>query len=119
MRRVALLLVAVGCAGTARVAGPENRIACAGPHTLADRATGRLQGRVTDSASDAPLADLEVSVGVQVTRTDADGRWAIGNLPEGEYRVAVRRGGRTLYETPVHLCPEDVTTLRTPVRQGT
>ena len=122
MRRAAVLLLlgSVSCAGRARVTAPENRISCAGPHTLADSATGRLQGRVSDAASDGPLAGVEVSVesraATRVTTTDADGRWRVGNLVEGDYTVVMRRGARTLYATPVHLCPEDVTTLRTPLR---
>ncbi len=115
-----LALLAAGCgARHAHVAGPENRISCAGPHTLADGANGRLQGRVSDAAGDAPLAGVDVLVQSRAASrsvaTDDDGRWRIGNLPEGEYLVVMRRGQSMLYSTSLHLCPEDVQTLRTPV----
>jgi hypothetical protein len=113
-------LVAAGCAAQ-RGLVPENRIACSGPHTLADSANGRLQGRVTDALDDRPLAGIEVSIGaadgVRATTTDVHGEWRIGNLPEGEYRVLLHHSGRRLYSSVLHLCSEDVLTLRTPVRR--
>ncbi len=55
---------------------------------------GSLAGRVLDPGA-RPVADAQVTV-LEVgrsTRTDADGRYALGSLPGGSYRVAVRRVG--------------------------
>jgi len=107
-----------GCAH-GRHTVPENRLDCAGPHSLADPASGRLQGKVTNAATDEPIADLQVIVNARGLRrdttTDEGGRWLVGDLPEGEYQVLVTRGPRTLYTTSVHLCPTDVLTLRAPI----
>jgi carboxypeptidase family protein len=116
--RALILLVVAGCA-TPRGLAPENRIACSGPHTLADSATGRVQGRVTDAADDAPLAGVEVTVTsrdkARATATDGHGEWRIAELPEGQYEIVVHRGTRALYSSVVHVCAEDVLTLRTPI----
>lgn len=121
MRPILLLCIALAGCAHARRATPETRIDCAGPHSLADSANGRMQGNVTDAATNAPLADVQVSVrgrGHEAqTTTDARGHWLIGDLPEGDYVLVVTRGPEPLYQSGVHLCPEDVLTLRTPIRR--
>ena len=119
-RHVAIALFCLGaCASRHRVV-PENRVSCAGPHTLADTANGRLQGTATDAGSDVPVAGVDVSVSSpghnRSTITDDRGGWRLGDLPEGRYNVVLHREGRVLYSHVVHLCPEDVITLRTPLR---
>ena len=58
-------------------------------------ATGRVAGRVVDQTTGAPLADAAVQV-VGTTRgamTDADGRYAIHDIPAGSVTLHVRRIG--------------------------
>jgi len=116
---VFLVAAIASCAHGRRVDGPENRLDCAGPHTLADSANGRLQGNVSDASDERPLDDVSVTIQSRslrrATQTDARGHWLVGDLPEGEYVVFLQRGARTIYSTSVHLCPEDVLTLRTPL----
>ena len=122
MGRLAIVLVCVCACASRHRAAPENRVACAGPHTLADTANGRLQGTATDADSDAPMPGVDVSVSSpghnRSTVTDDQGEWRLGDLPEGRYNVVLHREGRILYSHIVHLCPEDVVTLRTPLRQA-
>src|SRR5262249_48814399 len=118
---VAVAAVGAGCATRSRAkVQPEGRLSCAGPHPVADSANGRMRGRVIDADDGAPLAGVEVSVATggehQAATTDDDGAWEIAGLTEGRYNVVFHRGDRVLYSTPVNLCPEDVTTLRTPLR---
>ena len=121
-RHVAIALFCLGaCASRHRVV-PENRVSCAGPHTLSDTANGRLQGTATDADSDVPVPGVDVSVSSpghnRSTVTDDRGGWLLGDLPEGRYNVVLHREGRVLYSHVVHLCPEDVITLRTPLREA-
>lgn len=121
MRAVVLLSIAAltaACASRAR-SKPEVRLSCAGPHTLADSANGRVHGRATDARDGAPLAGIVVSVAAgdehHETITDAAGEWEIGNLHEGHYAVVLHRGTTVLYSAMIDLCPEDVVRVRTPL----
>lgn len=63
----------------------------------------RISGRITDSASDEPIVDAIVTVemattaetaglpAVWVTTTDADGNYAVGDLPAGSYCVDITK----------------------------
>lgn len=65
------------------------------PAALQAQATGHLNGRVVDAASGAGLPDAGVQlVGTTIgTRTDAEGRFVIPNLPAGTVTLHVRRLG--------------------------
>jgi len=73
----------VGTPATGPVASPE-----ASPVASPAANTGTITGRVTDDATGAPLADVYVTVGWETlmlaTITDADGRYAVPNVPAGE-----------------------------------
>jgi hypothetical protein len=75
--------------------GPAARSAVAAPAGKPVPATGDIGGTVRDSASGAPLPGGEVRVSragtlVASTITDAFGRYAIHNLPEGAYTAEAR-----------------------------
>ena len=74
--------------------------AAAAVPVAAQLSTGAITGRVVDSASRQPLADVTVSVeGTQFgARTGDDGTYTIGGVPAGSYTVRARRIG---YESPV------------------
>jgi outer membrane receptor for ferrienterochelin and colicins len=63
---------------------------------LAAQTAHRLDGRVTEAGSDAPLqgAAVQAEGPVRLTATtDAEGRWSIAAVPAGRYVVRVRRMG--------------------------
>lgn len=54
---------------------------------------GALSG-IVYSAEGRPLIDAEVRAGDRaIARSDADGRWSLGNLPAGRVRLEIRRIG--------------------------
>ncbi len=59
------------------------------------QATGEITGRVTDSASGAPIAAAQVQVGGTALGAVAgdDGRFRIASVPPGTHQVTVRRIG--------------------------
>jgi hypothetical protein len=89
------------------------------PGALAAQTTGTIAGRVTDAASDLPLATAQVAIeGLgRSTTTDDDGRFVLGGVPTGSYSlriellsyrpltlegVEVRAGRRTSLEAPLN-----------------
>ncbi|HZX94891.1 MAG TPA: carboxypeptidase regulatory-like domain-containing protein [Myxococcales bacterium] len=66
---------------------------------MAQTAAGSLAGVVVDAATQAPLADAQVTarspalVGEQSAMTDATGAFEMTFLPAGSYTVTVRRDG--------------------------
>ncbi|HEX5725799.1 MAG TPA: TonB-dependent receptor [Longimicrobiaceae bacterium] len=71
-------------------------LALLAPLAAAAQATGRVEGRVLDAASGAPLAGARVQVqgGVQGANTDAEGRFAIARVPAGSHVLAATLLGR-------------------------
>lgn len=63
--------------------------------SLTAQSTGTIRGRVTDAASQRPIADAQVTVvgtgGGAVTNTNGD--YVIANVPAGSYQVNARRIG--------------------------
>ena len=64
--------------------------------------TGRVSGVVTDSASERPLSDVQVSVvGTRIGGvTDAQGRYTINGAPSGERTIEARRIGYRVVRVP-------------------
>src|SRR5262245_60726611 len=99
MRALAAIAIAfaASCAAQRR-ATPELRLACAGPHTLMDRAAGSVKGRVFDADAGRPLAGVTVLVrsaaASHAATTDDAGEWRIGNLDEGDYLVVMELSGK-------------------------
>src|SRR3954467_5477066 len=66
---------------------------------MAQTAAGSLAGVVVDAATQAPLADAQVTargpalVGEQSAMTDATGAFEMTFLPAGPYTVTIRREG--------------------------
>ena len=65
------------------------------PTPLAAQGTGRITGVVTDSASDRPVGNVQVTVvGTRIGAvTDAQGRYTINNAPTGTRSIEARRIG--------------------------
>ncbi|MFC7220384.1 MFS transporter [Streptomyces polyrhachis] len=69
---------------------------------------GRLTGRIA-AAGGVPLAEVNVTLAdargevVASTRTDADGHYAIGELPAGEYTLAASAAAHRPTATPVRV----------------
>ncbi len=55
-----------------------------------------ISGRLLAKASGAPISNAVVTFAGQLTRTDADGRFYFEQLPEGRWRLAVRKEGYLL-----------------------
>lgn len=99
MLGLALVLgVFVGSTAHAQAAGSE-RV----PHEESDR-TGSVRGQVLDKRSQAPIVGVLVALettGIGST-TDADGRYALEDVPVGSYTLIVRAPGyRPLAKTDV------------------
>jgi TonB-linked SusC/RagA family outer membrane protein len=76
--------------------------------------TGRITGVVTDSASDRPIGDVQVSVvGTRIgSVTDAQGRYTINSAPSGTRTIEARRiGYRAARIVNVNVQLEGTTTL--------
>ena len=56
----------------------------------AQQSTGTLRGRVTDAASQQPLAGATVSIGSRRALSEADGRYTVSAVPAGTDSVRVR-----------------------------
>ena len=57
----------------------------------AKASSGRLKGRVTNSANGVPIRNLTIEViGQGETTTNQDGKYAFDNLPAGSYKVIIK-----------------------------
>jgi len=67
--------------------------------------TGTIRGKVTDAASGAPLAAVQISVeGARVGgQTSSDGNYSINGVPSGAQTLVARRVGYTLQRLPVNV----------------
>lgn len=65
--------------------------------------TRTITGTVTDAATGQPLEDARVSVrGTSLsTTTGAGGRFTLGNVPEGNLTIAIRRIGHNFVDLPL------------------
>lgn len=63
--------------------------------------TGEIRGRVTDPATQQPIAGVAVSAGSRAALTQADGRYVIRDVPAGSYTLRARLIGYVLLEQPV------------------
>ncbi len=59
----------------------------------AQEPTGTVRGRVTDDATQAPLAGASITVGSHGAQTDAEGRYVITGLPAGTDSLRARMLG--------------------------
>ena len=102
---------------TARITGFIAGIAVlilSGASPLEAQSTGRITGVVTDSASDRPVGDVQVSVvGTRIgAMTDAQGRYTINGAPSGPRTIEARRiGYRATRVVNVNVQLEGTTTL--------
>ncbi len=55
--------------------------------------TGNVAGRVTDAADGSPIAGATVTDGTRIVTTDADGQYAISDIPEGISTVTASATG--------------------------
>jgi TonB-linked SusC/RagA family outer membrane protein len=79
----------------------------------AERASGSIAGTITDSVTGAsvPYVIVRVEETGQSVTAGSQGRYAIGDLAPGEYRVTARRVGYTPKTRPVIVQDAQVTTL--------
>ena len=91
IRILAALTLAVSI--TSATAGAQDMIAANG--SVERARTGRVEGRVTEAVSGAPLADVTVILsGTQLgALTGRDGSFSLGGVPAGGYTVSTRRLG--------------------------
>ena len=62
--------------------------------------SGTVSGRITDADSGTPVGGVEVAAAlVATTKTDADGRYTLQNLPSG--RISIQVGGSRTLGLPV------------------
>jgi len=66
---------------------------------------GTLSGRVLNSTTGEPIADVEVVLATigQSTRTDLDGRYRLQRVPAGEHQLAFHALGYTGMQVPVQI----------------
>ena len=76
-------------------------LAC--PSVALAQGTGIIRGRITDAASGAPLAAVQLSIqGTQHgTQTGSDGNYTMSGVPAGPQTLVARRVGYTLQRIPV------------------
>lgn len=82
---------------------------------------GAVTGRVTDSETGRPLADADVTVGTQSTRTDSSGRFRVEKVPAGRLQVAGRTPAYEPNTAYIELAADgerDVTLTLDPVKVG-
>ena len=101
---------------TAKIAGILAGIAALilSPPPLAAQGTGRITGVVTDSATDRPVGNVQVTVvGTRTGAvTDAQGRYTINSAPTGTRSIEARRiGYRAARMVNVTVNMEGTTTL--------
>jgi TonB-linked SusC/RagA family outer membrane protein len=73
------------------------------PSFASAQGTGTIRGRITDVASGAPLAAVQLSIeGTRHgTQTGSDGNYSMTGVPVGPQRLVARRVGYTLQRVPV------------------
>lgn len=79
--------------------------------SLTMQTSGRKLSGVISDESGQPIADATVSIaenGAEAV-TDAEGRYAVGYLPAGEYHVSVKAFGYEVKTLTVNIAAEDVT----------
>ena len=88
-------------------------LAAVGRAASAQEATGRVRGRVTNSASGAPVPGAQVFVAGdrQGGLTGSDGSYLIGGVPAGARTVRVRALGYQVVEKPVTVLAGGTATL--------
>jgi TonB-linked SusC/RagA family outer membrane protein len=87
---------------------------CASPPPLYAQSAGRITGVVTDSATDRPVGNVQVTVvGTRIGAvTDAQGRYTINSAPTGTRTIEARRiGYRATRVVNVTVQMEGTTTL--------
>jgi hypothetical protein len=67
--------------------------------------TGALRGRVVNAYTNAPVADVRITLspGGAAVATDRDGRFAFDSLPAGRYEIIAELGGRERYRDTVRV----------------
>ena len=83
------------------------------PGAVFAQSTGRIVGTVTDSAGTRPLANVGVGVVTQPlgARTDSAGRYTIGNVAPGRYRVRAQLIGFAAREDTVDVAAGQTATV--------
>ena len=83
------------------------------PGAVLAQTTGRIVGTVTDSAGTRPLANAGVGVVTQPlgARTDSAGRYTIGNVAPGRYRVRAQLIGFAAREDTVDVAAGQTATV--------
>jgi TonB-linked SusC/RagA family outer membrane protein len=73
------------------------------PSLSSAQGTGTVRGRVTDAASGAPLAAVQISIegGRVGAQTGSDGNYSITGVPAGDRVLVARRVGYTLQRVPI------------------
>lgn len=69
--------------------------------------TGTIRGRITDNATQEPIAGVLVSVGTRSARTATDGRYLISGVPAGSDIVHARLIGYVAAAQPVMVAAGD------------
>lgn len=83
------------------------------PDALAAQASGTVRGRVVETGSQQPVADVQISI-VGTTLggiTNASGEYVVTNVPVGEQRVRVRRLGFRAADRPITLAAGETATV--------
>jgi TonB-dependent starch-binding outer membrane protein SusC len=83
-------------------------LAVSGPATLrAQEPTGTIRGRVTDAATEQPLAGVTVTAANRSALTQAEGRYLITGVPAGTYTLRTRLIGYAQETRPVTVAGSD------------
>jgi uncharacterized surface anchored protein len=83
-----LIFGAAAALGVAAVIAATRPSEAAAPPT-----TGSLSGKVTDSATGAPIQGATVSLGSSLHTTDANGNYSIVEIPPGDYLLSFSAPG--------------------------
>ena len=59
----------------------------------AQQPTGTVRGRITDQATQQPIAGAIVAIGARAAQTQADGHYTLSGVPAGTYTVRSRMIG--------------------------
>jgi thermitase len=74
-------------------------------------APGSITGRVTDAASETPIAGATVSDGVVSVVTGSNGEYVIPNVPQGSYIVTASAQDYASVSQPVLVASEQISTV--------